>query len=142
MLSPLPIAILLGLACFFTSTELPETVKQPLLYVYQFGIWPGLLFVGAYFVSDMSELKSSRRVFLVCTAKLLVFPAVIGLLLRVLPIDPVVRGVLLIAAACPSAAGTYIFAQRYGGDEGYASMIFAMTTFCSAATIPLVMFLA
>ncbi len=143
LLSPSLIAIILGVVCFFAGIELPEIVTLPLGYIYQLNTGLAMLVAGSSLAfCDLSALRSSKRVFFVCAAKLILFPALTGLLLRALPIDPIVRGVALIASACPSAAMTFMFAYRYGGDDRYASLIFALTTICCAATIPLIMFLA
>ena len=64
------------------------------------------------------------------------------LLLIPFDIDPVVANTILISAACPTATSTIMFAAKYGKNSVYASEIFAVSTIASAATMPLIMFIA
>ena len=44
---------------------------------------------------------------------------------------------VFVGTACPMAAATILFAQRYDGDARYATELFVVTTALSAVTIPL-----
>lgn len=143
LLSPSIFGILLGIVFFFARVRLPDIVTAPLGYVTDLNTGLAMLVAGVSIaLTDFSEIKKSKRVLLVCAVRLLIAPAAMGLILRCLPLDNIVRGVVLIASACPSATMTIMFAYRYGGDDRHAALIFAATTVLCAATIPLVMFLA
>ena len=55
--------------------------------------------------------------------------------------DHSILTIVLIAASCPSAVITTMFAHRFGGDSVLASEIFAVSTILSGVTIPLVLWL-
>ena len=73
---------------------------------------------------------------------MLICPILFGLVLMLLPLEPLLHGTLLLASACPTATMVILFAYRYGGDDLYGTQIFTASTILCALTIPVVMLLA
>lgn len=143
LLTPSLISIFVGIIMFFCRIRLPQILITPLSYVSSLNTGLAMLVAGVSVANtDFRELTKNARVFLVCAARLLICPIVFGLLLKLLTLDPIVHGTVLLASACPTATMVILFAYRYGGDDLYGTQIFTASTLLCAATIPLVMLLA
>lgn len=70
-------------------------------------------------------------------ARLVLAPALILLLAWALPIDPLVRRIMVIQSAIPSAVIPVILARRFGGQPDVGTQILLATTLCSFLTLPL-----
>ena len=70
-------------------------------------------------------------------ARLVLAPALILLLAWALPLDPLVRRIMVIQSAIPSAVIPVILAKRFGGQPDVGTQILLATTLCSVLTLPL-----
>ena len=70
-------------------------------------------------------------------ARLVLVPALILLLAWALPLDPLVRRIMVIQSAIPSAVIPVILAKRFGGQPDVGTQILLATTLCSFLTLPL-----
>lgn len=143
LLSPSMFGILAGMVCFFTGLILPDAIAAPFNYIADLNTGLAMLVAGvSVAATDFRTLKQNLRVIPVILCRLVICPVLVGLLLKLVPVDPIVRGVVLIATACPAATMTIMFTYRYGGDDIYATLLFTVTTVLCAVSIPLVMLLA
>ncbi len=87
---------------------------------------------------SMGEALRDWRCYVVSFVKLLLCPLLTWWLLGLfLPPDDLIRGVLTLISACPSAALITILCVRYGADDKLASKINFMSTLLSAVTMPI-----
>lgn len=137
--TPAIFAILLGLVCFVAQIRLPAVLLEPIESIGSMNTPLAMLVAGITLGHSnwVSCLKKARTYYLVLV-KLIVIPLVCVLLLRWLPISPILLMVPLIAEACPSGAASTMFALRYNGDSAHASELFAITTVLSIITIPMI----
>lgn len=70
-------------------------------------------------------------------ARLLLAPALILLLAWALPVDPLIKRIMVIQSAIPSAVIPVILAKRFGGIPTIGTQILLSTTLCSFLTLPL-----
>ncbi len=70
-------------------------------------------------------------------ARLLLAPAFILLLAWALPVDPLVKRIMVIQSAIPSAVIPVILAKRFGGKPELGTQVLLSTTICSFLTLPL-----
>ncbi|MGN0865865.1 MAG: AEC family transporter [Akkermansia sp.] len=70
-------------------------------------------------------------------ARLVLAPALILLLAWALPLDPLVRRIMVIQSAIPSAVIPVILAKRFGGQPDVGTQILLATTLCSFLTLPI-----
>ncbi|MGN0836100.1 MAG: AEC family transporter, partial [Akkermansia sp.] len=70
-------------------------------------------------------------------ARLVLAPALILLLAWALPLDPLVRRIMVIQSAIPSAVIPVILAKRFGGQPDVGTQILLATTLCSFVTLPI-----
>lgn len=69
-------------------------------------------------------------------ARLGVTPALILLVAWVLPVDPLIKRIMVIQSAIPSAVIPVIIAKRFGGRPEVGTQILLSTTLCSFLTLP------
>jgi len=69
--------------------------------------------------------------------RLVLAPALILLLTWVLPVDPLIKRIMVIQSAIPSAVIPVILAKRYGGRPEVGTQILLTTTVCSFLTLPI-----
>ena len=69
-------------------------------------------------------------------ARLLIAPALILLLAWALPVDPIIKKIMVIQSAIPSAVIPVILAKRFGGIPEVGTQILLSTTLCSFITLP------
>ena len=137
-----------GAALFFAGIRLPPLLGSAVKSVADMlgpmtMIYTGLLLGGVSF----STLVSFRRIWIPILFRLVLFPLVIVLIFRLAPDLPRVPDagnvfvVSLMAAAGPCATSVPMFAQIYGKDYQYASVINLTTTLLCILTLPAMVFL-
>ncbi len=69
-------------------------------------------------------------------ARLLIVPAIVLLLAWALPVDPLIKRIMVIQSAIPSAVIPVILAKRFGGKPELGTQVLLSTTVCSFLTLP------
>lgn len=69
-------------------------------------------------------------------ARLMLAPIFILLLAWVLPVDPLIKRIMVIQSAIPSAVVPVILAKRFGGVPEVGTQVLLVTTVCSFITLP------
>lgn len=77
-------------------------------------------------------------IYAAAAVRLLIFPLAVFGLVYFLPIDPLIKGVLVIIAAMPGSANGVLFAQQYGYNRTISSRYVFISTVMSVLTIPLI----
>ena len=143
--TPAIIAVVLGVVFFLLKIDLPDVIHEPLQSIGDMNTPLAMLIAGSTLAgTNIFSCLKKWRLYLLSAVRLLLLPVVCAVILygfSFLGADKMVITIVFIAAACPSAVITTMFAHRFGGDSVYASEIFAVTTILSAVTIPLVMWL-
>lgn len=70
-------------------------------------------------------------------SRLALAPALILLLAWALPVDPLIKRIMVIQSAIPSAVIPVILAKRFGGQPAVGTQILLSTTVCSFLTLPI-----
>ncbi|MBR3283160.1 MAG: AEC family transporter [Ruminococcus sp.] len=136
--SPTIISIVLGIICFFLKLRLPEVPSRAFNFVVQLNTPLAMIVSGVTMAeTDIPELLKNKRVYIVCALRLLLLPAILSVLLSLLPLDEKVRMTVIVAAAAPPAAMCTLQCIRYGRNSVYASELFTAGTVFSVATLPL-----
>ena len=85
----------------------------------------------------ISRRDSTRMVLTACVLRLVVLPVLMLTAAACLPISDLLRRVMVIMAAMPSATFSIILARHYGGVPGVALRVALSTSVASLATIPI-----
>ena len=136
-------AIIAGLIMYFAQIKLPATINTTLEYIASMNTPLAMIVSGIYIAqSDLLAAFKKIRVYFLAAVKCLLIPAIFVIILLVLPLDLTLKLTILICAACPTAANTMLFANRFGGDEQIASHIFTVTTLLSVVTMQFIVMVA
>jgi predicted permease len=143
LLSPAIIAIVLGIICFVTRFSIPDIILEPLNTVGGMNTPLAMLIAGVALAhSDFKRALTSIKTYYLIVLRLLIIPAIFILAVFALPIDSTLLLTVIIAASCPTATITTMFALKYDKDTSLASNIFATTTLLCLFTIPLLVLFA
>ena len=112
-------------------------VSMSLFYIYTAGTLPlGLLLVGAGL--DLATLhRQLRGMAIAAAAKLLLLPAIVFGLARLLGLDGAGAVVAVVFTALPTAPTAYVLAEQMGGDAPLMAAILTLRTLLAIATLPL-----
>ncbi|SPJ24409.1 AEC family transporter [Palleronia abyssalis] len=136
--NPLILACLLGLGLALSGLGLPFGIGRFLDLVAQASLPLGLLCVGAALRPGALGREVIPLV-AVSAARLLAMPVLALLVGRAFGLQGVEALVLVVFAAIPTAATSYVLTRQMGGDAPYMAGIVTLQTLLSVATIPLML---
>jgi len=136
--NPLIIACVAGLALNLAGVKIPAAINTTADVLGKSSIALGLMAVGA--ALNFKILHQGRwPVLLMSTIKLLVFPAVMFGLAKLLGLEGLGLAVVVLWAALPTSAASYVLARQLGGDAGLMAAGVTAETVLSAVTLPLML---
>lgn len=136
--NPLIIACLVGIALNLLGVRLPAAVNTVAGILGQASIALGLLAVGA--ALDFGVLRRARwPVIGMCLLNLVAFPLVMAGFALLYGLEGLGRSVVVMWAALPTSAASYILARQLGGDAPLMAAGITATTVAAAVTMPLML---
>lgn len=138
------VAIIVGLLLFFTALPLPGVITKTLGYIKELNTPLAMFTVGVYLAqTNMKKMFFRKSLYAVSAVRLLVVPAVVLVLLCLVPDSwSSMKLALLIASACPVGSNVAVYAQLHGQDYPYAVETVIVSTLLSIITIPAITSLA
>lgn len=138
VLNPGVISVVLGLPLFLLKIKLPYIVMQPVSYIASLNTPLAMLMFGTYLAKTNLKLMFKRKeAYLVALIKLILLPAVMLLIFKLIGMTGTLITALIISASAPSANNTAMFAVKYDRDNAAASQTIAIVSFISIITMPL-----
>lgn len=92
-------------------------------------------------ITPLKNALTDWRIYAASFLRLLVVPVAVWAVLRIFIHDPMLLGIPVMLAACPSAMIVAPICLQYGKDDTFASEIIFVCTTLSAVTVPLVAYL-
>ena len=142
------ISIAVGIVLFLLRIEFPSGVQDVLGSMSNM-IGPLGMLIAGMVIADKSLLSvfSRKRSYLSATLRLLIYPALVLILMRIIynisgGADS--RNILLtvyLASITPACAMITTMAQLYDRDAAYSSSLYVLTTLLSVITMPLMVYL-
>ena len=122
---------------FLLEIEMPKMIASPISYVASLNSPLAMLIFGTYIANtNFSSIFKEWRIWCVAVIKLLITPAILLVLFKLLGIGGVLLGAVMVPASAPSASNTALFAAKYNRDTGLASQTVAVVSFLSILTMP------
>lgn len=144
ILNPILLSLIVSLIIYMTRLQLPFVITKTLSGVAGMNAPLAMFILGAYLAqSDLLKLFAQKRLYIINLVRLILIPAVTLLIFRLIPSAN--RELLLsiiVAASAPVGSNVAIYAQRGGGDYGYACKTVCLSTLFSILTMPLIIMLA
>ncbi|UZW13537.1 AEC family transporter [Clostridium pasteurianum] len=134
---PCIIAVFLGLLIMAFSIKLPDSINRSITFMSQCTIPISMIVIGCI----LSECKVSqifdKSTFYFTFIRLISFPLLVFVLLKLLKVDPLIIGVSTLLTGMPAGATTAILADKYGCDAAFASAVIFISTIFSIVTVPI-----
>ncbi len=142
--NPGVISLLIGLLLYFTQLPLPYIVQETVSDVASMNTPLAMVLTGV-FLSDVKlpELFGDIRVYRAAALRLLLFPALFLVLLRVAGFPGWFQGAeqvylaVAVVTACPTAAFSILFSARMKLSGAHSAKLVAVSTVLSILTLPL-----
>ncbi len=137
---PVPLPIIAGLLFAQTGWVLPPWLDLPMLWLGKAFGPLALFLVGVSLVSS-SVGRNLRPALILTAVKNLLVPMLVGTLGWALGISGVALVVLVVAAALPVGANSFLVAQRYGVAQDTVTASVGVSTAVSALSVSLILLL-
>lgn len=138
LVNPNIIALIIGFLVSLLGAGLPEAVDEYLLYLGNVSTPMAMIFIGSTLADcKMAEIIKDHIVIEATFHKLVFLPFLTWALVVLLPVDPLLKAILVLASCFPAAATISMLAEQEGEDQTIASKILFLSTLVSSVTIPL-----
>ena len=139
ILNPGVIAVLIGLPFYLFRISLPEIISKPVDFIAGTQTPIAMIIFGTFLANaQLKSIFTHKKIFLVAPSKLIVLPAVMITIYKLMGLSGTLLVALAISSCAPSANNTVMFSAKYDKDTRLASQLVAMVSFISIITIPLI----
>ncbi|WP_281818921.1 AEC family transporter [Vallitalea longa] len=140
--NPAVCAVIIGLIIFSFKITLPYVASQTVRMIAELTTPLSMLVIGASLADiKIKNIFSNSKLYIYSFLKLLVFPILIYMIVRLIGFNDIMAGVPVIITGMPVAANAVIISKEYGGNDILASEGVFISTMLSIITIPLLVFL-
>ena len=137
LFSPPIIGFFIGVLLVLLDLHLPAFADKTLKYLGDMAIPMSLLYIGMTVAGmPLNDLKLDRDALLVLAGRFVICPALVLLLVSMLPISDLMRKVFVIQASLPVMLNAAILVGYHGGDARFMTLVAGVTTILALATVP------
>lgn len=136
---PLIYAAIFGLVFQLFSISLPKPLMEGISLVADASIPTVMLVLGMQLAAISRKRVAYRYVTAVTLIRMIASPVVTAGILFFLPVNDLLRSVIILQSAMPAAANTTMFALQFGTEPDLVSFTTFITTIISILTIPIVL---
>lgn len=137
---PLIHAALLGVVLQLLDVSLPVPLMQGVSLIADASIPTVMLVLGMQLAAIVRRKVVYRYVSAVVFIRMFLSPVIAVIILSFLPVNDLLKSVIIVQSAMPAAANTTMFALQFGTEPDLVSFTTFITTIISIATIPIVLF--
>jgi len=138
---PLIYAALIGVFLQLLTIQLPLPLMEGISLVADASIPTVMLVLGMQLAVIAKKKVPYSYVTAVTIIRMVASPALAMLIVVFLPVNDLLRTVMIIQASMPAAANTTMFALQFGTEPDLVSFTTFVTTIISIVTIPIVLFI-
>lgn len=139
VLNPGVISSAVAVVIYLTGFTMPDVIASPITYLSNLTAPLSMMVIGASLAGvKFKEFVTDKRMLIFTGLRMIVFPIVLCLLIRLIVGEGVLLGVCVVMTAAPVGSMTAMMAQEFGGSYKLISKGVALTTILCVATIPLV----
>ena len=137
---PLIHAAILGLVFQLLSISMPQPLMQGISLVADASIPTVMLVLGMQLAVIARKKVAYRYVSAVAVIRMVISPLVAVVIMYFLPVNDLLKAVIILQSAMPAAANTTMFALQFDTEPDLVSFTTFATTIISIITIPIVLF--
>jgi len=141
LLNPMVVMIYIGAVLMITNWQIPGVFGTAIANLGSMTGPLSMILIGATLAHMDWRMLFDRSVLLTSFCRLIAFPFLFAVVLRLLHADPMTMNICVILLARPGASNTAAMAERYGGDHVFASACVSVSTLLSVVTVPFVTWL-
>jgi predicted permease len=134
---PCIIAVYIGFAVLLLPFKLPGFLMKTVGLIGNGTTVISMFIIGSLLAEIKIKTLFSTVIAYFSLIRLVLIPLFIFAVLKLLGLNPIVIGVMVVFMAMPAGSTTAILAAKYGADSGFASKIVFVTTAFSLLTVPL-----
>lgn len=131
---------LAGITLQLLSFHIPEAFMEAISLVADASIPTVMLVLGMQLAVIVRKRVAYRCVSAVTLVRMVISPLLAVAIVALMPINGLLKDVLLLQAAMPAAANTTMFAIQFGTEPDLVSFTTLVTTLLSIGTIPVMLF--
>lgn len=137
ILNPNILALIIGFGVSILGFGIPAVIDEYLLYIGNVSTPMAMIFIGSTLAGySFKEIIRSRVTVEGSIVKLVLLPVLTAAAIYLLPVDGVIKCIVSLGIAFPTAATVSMLAEQEGLDAGVASKILFLSTVASIATVP------
>ncbi|MDN4593330.1 AEC family transporter [Polycladomyces subterraneus] len=136
---PIIHAALLGLSWNAWGWEVPRSLLQVIDFVADAAIPTIMLALGMQLAEIPLNRLDWEKVGFSLLSRLILSPVIAWFIATWLPVDPLLKQVMVVAAAMPSAANTTMYSLQFGSEPKLVSGITLLSTVISAVSLTVVL---
>lgn len=138
--NPSIVAVVVGIVLFCCSIDLTGVIKVTAQDMGNLNTGLAMLVMGIYLAqTDLRSLVRDRNLYAACALRLLAVPAIVIAVMVLLPLDPIVKLVVVIALSTPCGTVSAMFPQLFGGDYRFGAGLVSLSTLLSLIIMPLIL---
>lgn len=137
---PLIYAAFIGIGMKLFNIGLPTPLMEGISLVADASIPTVMLVLGMQLAAIQRKRVAYQYVTAVSVIRMIISPLAAAAILFFMPVNDLLRAVLILQTAMPAAANTTMFALQFGTEPDLVSFTTFITTIISIITIPIVLF--
>ncbi len=134
---PCIIACFIGIILMLTQWQPPAVITKTLTTIGSCNTAFSMMVIGMILADANLRLLFDVEVLRYCFLRLVIMPAALLAVCRLLSLPSLPTGVCVLLTAMPAGATTSILASKYGCDEIFATKLVVASTVLSMVTIPI-----
>lgn len=137
LLNPNILALIIGFLISLMGGIIPEAVDEYLMYLGNISTPMAMIFIGSSLVGyRFKDIIKSRVIIEASVVKLVLLPLITTGLVYFLPVDEIIKAIVVLGITFPTAATVSMLTEQAGLDPGPASKTLFLSTVASIATVP------
>ena len=141
LLNPMVVTIYIGAVLMITNWQIPGVFGSAIANLGSMTAPLSMILIGATIAHMNWKMLLDRSVLLTSFLRLIAFPLLFAVLLRLFHVESTILTISVILLAMPVASNTAAMAERYGGDYVFASACVSVSTLLSVITVPVITWL-
>lgn len=141
LLNPMVVVVYIGFVLMAFNWQIPGVFGTAIENIGAITGPLSMILIGATLSDINFRMLLDKAVWLISFLRLIAFPALFVLILKLLGADAMTMNIGVILLAMPVAANTAAISERYGGDHVFASVCVSVSTLLSVITVPAITWL-
>ena len=140
--NPVTIMSVISILIFVSPFRIPEIISAPIADVGSMSVPLSMMIMGGSLAKvPLFSILKDKYSYLVSLIRLIVFPLIVLLVLKLIGVSPVTASVCVLMAALPCGTMNVIFAEKYNCAPEFASKAVFQSMTLMAVTLPLMILL-